>query len=137
PDQFGIFRVLLVVSVFATLTNDAGIPDAVVQRKEITPAHEATAWWLSVLAALGSTIVLYVTAPSIAKAMDMPGLTAGARLLCLPILLDATSVIPSARLRRRLNFTALAAADVLAEMAFVVVASAVDRKSTRLNSSHQ
>jgi PST family polysaccharide transporter len=125
PDQFGIFRVLLVVSVFATLTNDAGIPDAVVQRKEITPAHEATAWWLSVLAALGSTIVLYVTAPSIAKAMDMPGLTAGARLLCLPILLDATSVIPSARLRRRLNFTALAAADVLAEMAFVVVALAL------------
>jgi PST family polysaccharide transporter len=57
--------------------------------------------------------------------MDMPGLAAGARLLCLPILLDATTVVPSARLRRRLNFTALAAADVLAEMAFVVVALAL------------
>ncbi len=125
PDQFGIFRVLLVVSVFATLTNDAGIPDALVQRKEITAAHEATAWWLSMLAALGATVVLYVTAPSIARAMDMPGLAAGARLLCLPILLDATTVVPSARLRRRLNFTALAAADVLAEMAFVVVALAL------------
>ena len=108
PDQFGIFRVLLVVSVFATLTNDAGIPDALIQRKEITAAHEATAWWLSMLAALGATVVLYVTAPSIARAMDMPGLAAGARLLCLPILLDATTVVPSARLRRRLNFTALA-----------------------------
>jgi PST family polysaccharide transporter len=125
PDQFGIFRVLLVVSVFATLTNDAGIPDALIQRKEITAAHEATAWWLSMLAALGATVVLYVTAPSIARAMDMPGLAAGARLLCLPILLDATTVVPSARLRRRLNFTALAAADVLAEMAFVVVALAL------------
>ncbi|HZC77915.1 MAG TPA: oligosaccharide flippase family protein, partial [Ktedonobacterales bacterium] len=125
PDQFGIFRVLLVVSVFATLTNDAGIPDALIQRKEITAAHEATAWWLSMLAALGATVVLYVTAPSIARAMDMPGLAAGARLLCLPILFDATTVVPSARLRRRLNFTALAAADVLAEMAFVVVALAL------------
>ena len=135
PDQFGIFRVLLVVSVFATLTNDAGIPDALVQRKEITAAHEATAWWLSMLAALGATVVLYVTAPSIARAMDMPGLAAGARLLCLPILLDATTVVPSARLRRRLNFTALAAADVLAEMAFVVVALARGLAMTALRGS--
>jgi O-antigen/teichoic acid export membrane protein len=122
PDQFGIFRVLLVVSVLATLSNDAGIPDALVQRKEITAAHEATAWWLSMLTALGAALILYVTAPLIAVAMDMPGLTGGARLLCLPILLDATTVVPSARLRRRLNFSALAAADVLAEVSFVVVA---------------
>src|SRR4029077_9825027 len=38
------------------------------------------------------------------------------------ILLDATAVVPSARLRRVLNFTALATADVLAEVAFVAVA---------------
>lgn len=122
PDQFGIFRVLLVASVLTTLSNDAGIPDALVQRKAITAAHEATAWWLSMLAALGAALILYVTAPLIAAAMDMPGLTSGARLLCLPILLDATAVVPSARLRRNLDFSALAAADVLAEIAFVVVA---------------
>ena len=83
PDQFGIFRVLLVVSVFATLSNDAGIPDALVQRKEITAAHEATAWWLSMLMALGAVLILYVTAPLIAAAMDMPGLT-GARAAPVP-----------------------------------------------------
>jgi|HubBroStandDraft_1064217.scaffolds.fasta_scaffold66142_2 PST family polysaccharide transporter len=122
PGQFGIFRVLLVLSVLAALSNDAGIPDALVQRKEITAAHEATAWWLGMLTALGAAVVLYLTAPLIAAAMDMPGLTGGARLLCIPILLDATTVVPSARLRRKLNFTALAAADVVAEVAFVVVA---------------
>jgi O-antigen/teichoic acid export membrane protein len=122
PHPLGIYRVLLVVGVLATLTNDAGIPDALVQRKEITAAHEATAWWLGMLAALCTVIVLYVAAPWIAAAMDMPELAGGARLLCLPILLDATTGVPGARLRRRLNFTALAAADVLAEMAFVVVA---------------
>jgi O-antigen/teichoic acid export membrane protein len=122
PQPLGIYRVLLVVGVLATLSNDAGIPDALVQRKEITVAHEATAWWLGMLAALCAVSVLYVAAPWIAAAMEMPQLTGGARLLCLPILLDATTVVPGARLRRRLNFTALAAADVLAEMAFVVVA---------------
>ena len=112
PDQFGVFRVLLVVSVFATLSNEAGIPDALVQRKEITAAHEATAWWLSMLTALGAMLILYAGAPWIAASMHMPTLTGGARLLCLPILLDATAVVPSARLRRMLNFTALAAAEL-------------------------
>jgi len=122
PGQFGVFRVLLVVSMLATLTNNSGLTDALVQRKEITAAHETTAWWLSMLLALGAALILYVTAPLIAAAMDMPGLTGGARLLCLPILLDATTVVPSARLRRRLNFSALAVADVLGEVAFILVA---------------
>jgi PST family polysaccharide transporter len=122
PEEFGVFRVLLVVAVLATLSNESGIPDALVQRKEITPAHEATAWWLSMLAALSAVTILYFAAPIIATAMGMPKLTAGARLLCLPILLDATAVVPSARLRRALNFTALAAADIVAEIAFIGVA---------------
>ncbi len=122
PDQFGVFRVLLVVAVLATLSNDAGLPDALVQRKEITAAHQATAWWLSMLTALGAAVILYFAAPWIAIAMDMPGLTGGARLLCIPILLDATTVVPCARLRRKLNFGALAAADVVAEVAFILVA---------------
>jgi O-antigen/teichoic acid export membrane protein len=122
PGPFGVYRVLLVVSVLAALSNDAGIPDALVQRKVITAAHEATAWWLSMLAALSVALILYLTAPLIAAAMEMPGLSGGARLLCLPILLDATTVVPCSRLRRKLNFTALAAADVVAEVAFVVVA---------------
>ena len=122
PDEFGVFRVLLVVAVLTTLSNEAGIPDALVQRKEITPAHEATAWWLSMLAAFSAVTILYFAAPIIATAMGMPKLTDGARLLCLPILLDATAVVPSARLRRALNFTALAAADIVAEVAFIGVA---------------
>ncbi|MGZ6227531.1 MAG: oligosaccharide flippase family protein, partial [Candidatus Binataceae bacterium] len=122
PDEFGVFRVLLVVAVLATLSNESGIPDALVQRKEITPAHEATAWWLSMLAAFSAVTILYFAAPIIATAMGMPKLTDGARLLCLPILLDATAVVPSARLRRALNFTALAAADIVAEIAFIGVA---------------
>ncbi|MGH7913944.1 MAG: lipopolysaccharide biosynthesis protein [Candidatus Binataceae bacterium] len=122
PDNFGVFRVLLVVGVFAALSNDAGVPDALIQRKEITQAHEATAWWLCMLTALCATLILYAAAPLIAKAMNMPRLSEDARLLCLPILLDATAAIPSARLRRALNFSALAAADVLAEVAFITVA---------------
>lgn len=122
PEDFGVFRVLLVACALVTLSNEAGVPDALIQRKEITPAHETTAWWLSVLVALGTSAILYAGAPALAAVMAMPRLCAGARLLCIPILLEATAVAANARLRRNLNFSALAAADVLAELAFLAVA---------------
>jgi O-antigen/teichoic acid export membrane protein len=122
PADFGLFRVLLVVGVIATLTNEAGIPDALIQRKQITPAHEATAWWMNMALSVATAAILYVTAPAISELMGMSGLQGGIRLLCLPIMLEGTAVAANARLRRRLHFGALAVADVVAEVAFIAVA---------------
>src|SRR5262249_39603891 len=122
PEDFGIFRVLLVVSVLATLTNSTGLSDALVQRRDVTTAHETTACWVGMLLALCAAAILYEASGLIAQLMAMPRLGEGARLLCIPVLLDATTIVPNARLRRRLNFSVLAAADVVAEMGFILVA---------------
>ena len=122
PDEFGVFRVLLVVCVLATLTNNTGLADALVQRKQITPEHEATAWWLTIFLAAIAAVTLYVIAPLVASVMAMPALVSGSRLLCIPILIDATAIVSTSRLRRRLNFGALATADVVCEVAFIVTA---------------
>lgn len=125
PEDFGLLRILVVVSVFAQLITEAGFPDALVQRKELTPEHEATVWWLSAGLALAAAGGLYLSAPAIAEAMAMPALTGGIRLVCVPVLLEGTSATSNARLRRRLKFRVLAAADVLSEAAFIVAAVAV------------
>ena len=44
PHDFGLFKILVVVSTFAMLFNEAGIPDALIQRRDLTPAHHSTAW---------------------------------------------------------------------------------------------
>jgi len=88
PEDFGLFRVLLVVSVVAGLSNQTGIPDALIQRREVTAEHESTAWWLSAAIAIAASTILYAAAPLIAVAMAMPGLTAGVRLLCIPLILE-------------------------------------------------
>jgi lipopolysaccharide exporter len=122
PADFGLLRVLLVASLFITVFCEAGIPDALIQRKELTGEHESTAWWLSVgLAALSATM-LYLAAPAIEALMAMPGLGFGLRLLCIPLLLEGTAVTVNARLRRELRFGVLAAADVLGEVAFLLAA---------------
>lgn len=122
PGDFGLFRILLVVSAFATLLSEAGIPDALIQRDDLRPEHESTAFWLST--GLGATAagVLYPGAPIIARAMAMPQLSAGVRLLCVPILLGGLAVTSDARLRRELRFGALATVDVVAEIGFITVA---------------
>ena len=124
PGDFGLFRVLLVVSAFAMLVNESGIPDALIQRKVLTTSHESTAWCLSLTLAFISVTTMYLAAPLVARAMEMPALTSGIRLLCIPILLEGTAVTANARLRRALRFGALAAADVAGEAAFLVLALA-------------
>ena len=119
PADFGLFKVLFVVSVFATLVTGVGLPDALVQRKEITPEQESTALCLSLVLAAASAAALFAVAPFIASLMVMPGLVVGLRLLCLPVLLEGTSVIANARMRHQLRFRELAIADVAGEAAFL------------------
>jgi O-antigen/teichoic acid export membrane protein len=122
PHDFGLLKILVVVATFATLANEGGIPDALIQRKDLTPEHQWTAWWMSIGLAFLTVCILYIGAPGLARAMKIPELREGTRLLCIPFLLEGAAVTANAQLRRELRFGALAAADVLGELAFVLVA---------------
>lgn len=120
--EFGVFRVLLVAGVFAITGLQPGLIETLVQRKNLSAAHESTAWFISVSMGLGGVAVLYAGAPLIARLMVMPRLTAGIHLICLPIFLDCLAVTSSAYLQRELKFGILASAEVAAEVAFFIVA---------------
>jgi PST family polysaccharide transporter len=122
PADFGLLRVLVAISLIATMLNAVGIPEALIQRPELTATHEATAWWVSVAMGWATALGLYCGAPLIARLMAMPGLIPGVRLLSLPIMFGGTTAVASARLRRRFQFGTIAAADVAAELGFLAVA---------------
>lgn len=122
PSDFGLLKVLAVVSIFCILLAEAGIPEALIQRSDLRREHEVTAWW-STLAITSSLVVgLYFAAPWLASIMGMKGLVFGSRLLCIPLLLHGISVCARARLYRELRFDAIAVANVLAEILFLTVA---------------
>jgi O-antigen/teichoic acid export membrane protein len=125
PRDFGLFRILLVVGGFAAFTNEAGIPDALIQRKRLSRVHETTAWWMNLGLAGLAAMVLWTTAPLVARLMAMPALAGGIRLLAIPMLLEGTAVSANVRLQRSLRFSALAAADVAAEVLFLATAVSV------------
>ncbi len=120
--EFGVFRVLLVAGMFAVTGLQPGLIEALVQRKNLSATHESTAWFISVALGLGGVGILYAGAPVIARLMVMPRLTAGVRLICLPIFLDCLAVTSSAYLQRELRFGILASAEVAGEVAFFVIA---------------
>ncbi|HWJ40909.1 MAG TPA: hypothetical protein VNT29_07235 [Candidatus Limnocylindrales bacterium] len=44
PSDFGLFRVLITFSAIIMMVNDLAAPDTLVQRPELTSAHESSAW---------------------------------------------------------------------------------------------
>ncbi|MDO8432688.1 MAG: lipopolysaccharide biosynthesis protein [Candidatus Binatus sp.] len=119
PADFGILRILITSTLLVGMVANAGIPDAIIQRKELDSDHESTAWWLNLVLSAGAATLLCAIAGLIASAMAMPMLTTSLTLLAIPVLIDATSSIANARLRRQLRFSALATADFSAELAFL------------------
>jgi O-antigen/teichoic acid export membrane protein len=122
PADFGLYRMLLIVSSFAILTGEAGLPDALIQRKDLSADHEATAWWINSVIGILIVGLLYFTAPLIAGWLVMPRLGPQLRLLLLPIFLVILSTAGNAKLRRNFRFGVIALADTLAELAFLISA---------------
>ncbi len=120
--EFGLFRVLMVVAVFSISGLQPGLTEALVQRKKLSAVQESTAWFISVGLGLIGAAVLYAAAPLIAQLMAMPRLSGGVRLICIPVLLDCVAVTSNAYLQRELRFGTLAAAEVAAEVAFLLTA---------------
>jgi len=125
PSDFGLFRVLVTVTAIMMTVNDLAAPDTLVQRHDLTSAHESSAWWATISVSIVTCAMLYLMAPLIARAMAMPTIPNALRLLCIPILLEGSVSVPIARLTRRLEFRALAIAEVAGDVAFLGVAIAV------------
>src|SRR6266446_2735302 len=56
PADFGVFRVLMIAWGFGVVPIECGLPDALIQRQDLRPRHEATAWFLSVAAAAATAM---------------------------------------------------------------------------------
>jgi PST family polysaccharide transporter len=106
PADFGLFRVLLTITAIVMIVNELGVPDTLVQRRELRAEDENTAAWANLAMSLLTAGVLYAAAPLIARAMAMPALPPVLRLLCVPILLEGVASVSAARLTRRLEFGA-------------------------------
>jgi PST family polysaccharide transporter len=112
PAQFGMFAVVLIVQELALAMPMEGVGSAIVQRRSIGREHLQAGLALSllvgaVLAGLTVLVATFVVAPAIGDE------TAALVLLATPwFLLGAVYAVPSAVLRRRLDFRRMTILDL-------------------------
>lgn len=125
PEDFGVVAAAMTVIPFVYLLSDLGFSTYVVQAKAADQAVLSTAFWFSCVAGgvLGGG--LFLAAPLFALLFGIPEVTAVLRGLSPSILFVVLQAVPSALLRRRMRFRALATQGAVAALVAQVVAVAL------------
>ncbi len=113
PHEFGLFGVGLSIVVVADILSAAGMFQALLQRKHVTPEDEATGFFLQLAGALVMGGALVALGPLVERFFAMPGLGTLVQFQALALLLRTLGLIPGTRLQRRLAFDRLAFAEVV------------------------
>ncbi|MEO1060899.1 MAG: oligosaccharide flippase family protein [Actinomycetota bacterium] len=128
PEAFGTVAMAAVYVAFVQLVVRQGMVPAIVQRRELTPAHTDTAFWMTMAAAAVMTALSLAVAPAWSALMDLPDLAPVIWWLSITIPLKALTVVQEGLLRREMRFKSLAArtnaAALLGGVAGVVAAVA-------------
>lgn len=121
-EDFGVFAVASVVILLAQLIVDMGLPTALIQRRNLEPAHCTSAfWWNAVLGCLLAGGVALTSHP-LADFFGMPRLAPVLVGMALLLIVDALGLVPVALLSRDLRLKGVALRSLVAAAAASAVA---------------
>lgn len=104
PYDFGVVGIALIfVAIFEDLS-DGGFSNALIQKKDPTPADYSTAFVVNLSFSSVLYTLLFILAPYIAVFFANPDLVLLTRVISIIIVIDALMFVPKARLTKNLNF---------------------------------
>ena len=121
PEEFGVVAAATTLLPFFYLISDA-FSTYLVQSQRIDQRMLSTSFWFSLGASLVLMAATMLLAPLVSALLKLPDLTPVLRLLAASVLLSGLAAVPTALLRRRLAFRALAVQGVVSAAAAQVVA---------------
>ena len=113
PKEFGLVAMLAIFFAVAQALVESGFGSALIQRKELTPADECSAFYFNLLAGLCLTGLLCLVAPLIAAFYHQPLLTPLTRVWSVVLVINSFGVVQSALMVRALNFKGQAVITVM------------------------
>lgn len=112
PADFGIVNAVMIVIGFSAIFSRVGLGPALVQRKELTDRHIATAYVASPLIGLVAGAIIWVTAPAVAHLFRMDGAAPMLRASACVFPIKGLGVIGESLFERDLRFQWLANLEV-------------------------
>jgi O-antigen/teichoic acid export membrane protein len=108
PKDFGLVALALVFIGMTQVVADQGMADALVQRKDLDPAHFDSAFWMNVAAGLFLAAIMAGLAIPISHALGEPRLAPVLAVLALSIPISSLNLVQRALMTRELAFRSLA-----------------------------
>ncbi len=113
PRDFGLIAMIVVLTGFASLFLEAGFGSALIQRKDAGERHLSSVFWLNLSLGAALTLLVGAAAPAIARFYGEPRLVPLTRVVSLTFLFNSLGVVQDALFRKRLDFRAIARADIV------------------------
>ena len=104
PTHYGIISIVTVFITFCNVFVTSGMGSALVQKKEVDERDYNTAFLISLTIAIALYIVLFFSAPYIARFYEMPELKWVLRVMALRLPLASVNSIQQAHVQRAMQF---------------------------------
>lgn len=108
PDDYGCIGMLSIFMVIANSFVDGGFASALIQKKRPTQEDYSTVFFFNLGMSLLMYIILFVSAPAIARFYKMPILCSVLRVQGLVLLIHAFSIIQNNQLKKQFRFKKIA-----------------------------
>ncbi len=113
PEDFGLMGIVAIFVGLAELLSELGVGPAIIQIKDLTKTHLRVAFTVAVLFGIVMVIVLWLTAPLIARFFDNEDVTQVLRVVSFDFLFGGFGVVSLSLLRRKLLFKKLMWVDLI------------------------
>ena len=107
PYDYGCIGMLSIFMVLAEAFIDGGFGSALIQKKNPTQMDYSTIFFWNIGMAVSMYLILYVSAPAIARFYDIPILCSVLRVQGVVLFIYALNIIQRNQLRKKLNFKVL------------------------------
>ena len=100
PSAWGLYAVSQIVLAVLLSANELGVSGAIIRWDGNIRSFARTVFTLSVVSSTLIYVVLYVTAPAVARLLGSPDATSMLRLLCICVIIDGLAAVPLSLITR-------------------------------------
>lgn len=113
PEDYGAIGILMIFISLSIIFVDAGFGNALIQKTKPIQEDYSTIFYFNLIVSVVLFLILFITAPIIARFYDMVLLCDLLRVLSLVLIINALSLIQDCRLRKEMNFKMLSIATIV------------------------
>jgi O-antigen/teichoic acid export membrane protein len=104
PDSFGMMSMVNLYIAFVTIFVQQGVSSALIQRRDVAPAHLSTAFWFGIGCATVACLITAIASPIVASLFAQPRLVPLILAASLGLLISAVGGVHEALFLRQLDF---------------------------------